>query len=104
MFKDNGKEMDAIASFFHKRRGSQLNISISFFEGYLQRERMSVAPENLNTPHYQIRLLSLDSQRELEIDLNHYSFGSISPDQTEIEITRLLGGSRNFRLTASEIK
>ena len=104
MAADNAMEMQAIVSFFDKHREHQLNITISFFEGYLQRERMTVGSGSQKLPHYHIRLQSLDSQRELEIDLDHYSFGSISPDQTEIEITRLLGGNRNFRLTASEIK
>ena len=105
MLADEGTEMGAIISFFRQHRGQQLNVSISFFEGYLQRERMSVVEvDDPRAAQYRIRLLSIDSQRELEIDLDHYSFGSISPDQTEIEITRLLSGSRSFRLTASEVR
>src|SRR5262249_31419012 len=105
MLADNPSEIEAVISFFRTHRGGELNISISFFEGYLQRERMTVVEAgDLHTPHYRIRLLSLDSHRELELDLDHYSFSSISPDRTEIELTRLLSGGQSFRLTASEIR
>ena len=105
MHSSDQSEIESVLSFFRQHSGRELDIALSMFDGLIQRERMRVVEAGqAGAPHYRVRLLSPDSQRELEIDLDHYSFASVSPDQKEVEITRLLGGNRTFRLIASEIR
>lgn len=100
----DSNEIEAVLSFFSKHRGRQLNVSVSIFEGLTQREEMRVAKVGGVGPLcHHVKLASLDSEREIEIDLDHYSLATVSPDRREIEVTRLLGGGVSCRLTASEI-
>ena len=99
------KEIEAVLAFFRKHIGRELDITISTFEGLVQLERMQVAAVGQRgTPHYRVQLRNSHSQRQLEIDLHHYSFATVSPDQKRVEVGRLLSGNITLRLTASEIE
>jgi hypothetical protein len=99
------KEMDLVLAFFRKYLGREVDIATSIFEGLTQYERMRVAEVGSSRlSPYRVRLISSSCQRQLEIDLHHYSFTTVSPDHKAVEMGRLLGGNITLRLTASEIK
>ena len=103
MLADSG-EIEAVLAFFVMHRSRALQVSISIFEGLTQCEEMRVTDVGGDgQSRHRVTLSSLDSPRRLEIDLDHYSLVTVSPDRREIEITRLLGGGISCRLSASEV-
>ncbi|MGA2261120.1 MAG: hypothetical protein ABSH28_06780 [Acidobacteriota bacterium] len=99
---DNPKEIDELLSFFQRWRGRNLDVVISLFEGFTQREQlrvMEVAPP-CGSPTL-VRLTNASLHREIDLDLEQFSFAAISPDGKTVEIRRLLGGLAGFRLLAS---
>jgi O-phosphoseryl-tRNA(Cys) synthetase len=100
----DSREIEEALSFFSRHLGRELIISISIFDGLAQRERYKVAEVgNKGSHRHRVQLVSLNSQREIEIDLDHYSLATVTRDQKAVEITRLLGSSVSVRITASEI-
>ena len=98
------REIEEALSFFSRHLDRELNISISIFDGLAQREHYRVAEVgNKGSHRHRVRLVSLNSEREIEIDLDHYSLATVTRDQKAVEITRLLGSSVSVRITASEI-
>ena len=99
---DNPKEIDELLSFFQRWRGRNLDVVIILFEGFTQREQMRVmevsSPAGFPTL---VRLANSSLHREIDLDLEQFSFAAISPDGKAIEIRRLLGGLAGFRLLAS---
>jgi hypothetical protein len=99
------KEIEAVLAFFRKHIGHELEVTLSLFDGLTQSERMRVARVGESgTLHYHVHLINLHSQCQLEIDLHHYSFATVSPDKKGIELGRLLANNMTLRLTASENK
>ena len=98
------REIETVLAFFRKHTGRELDITLSLFDGLIQSERMRVAEVGERGPsHYHIHLTNPHTQHRLEIDLHHYSFATVSPDQKAVELGRLLGSNVTLRLTASEI-
>ncbi len=79
-----------------------MDVSIILFEGFTQREPLVVANVGkAGDPPTLVRLCNQDAHREIELDLEQFSFAAISPDGKALEIRRLLGGLAGFRLIAS---
>ena len=98
------KEIEAVLAFFRKHIGRDLDVTISIFDGLTQFERMRVDEVGeVGAAHYHVHFTSPHSHRRLELDLHHYSFATVSPDQKGVEVGRLLGGNLTLRVTASEI-
>lgn len=98
-------EVGTVFAFFEKHWGKEVEVTISLFQGFLQRERMRVAYISKTGPsNHRIRLISLNSSREIEVLLDQFAFASITPDQKTIEIQHLLSGNLTFSLTASEVR
>lgn len=99
---DNPKEIDEILSFFQRCRGRNLDVSIVIFEGFTQREQLRVMEAGIpgSSPRT-VRLANPSLHREIELDLEQFSFATISRDGKAIEIRQLLGGLAGFRLLAS---
>ena len=98
-------EIEAVIAFFRKHIGHELDIVISLFDGFSQRERLQVAEVGEPGPRrHRVRLISSHSHWELEIDLDHFSYATVSRDKSEVEIQRLLGNGLRFQLIASEIR
>ena len=75
------KEIEAVIAFFRNHIGRESDVTMSVFEGFTQLERMRVTEmEERGTSHYHVYLINPHSQRQLEIDLHHYSFATVSPD------------------------
>ena len=105
MLISDPKEVEAVLAFFRKHIGRELEITVSLFDGLTLSERVRVADVGeRGTSHYHVRLINAHSQRQVEIDLHHYSFATVSPDQKAVEVGRLLGSGITLRLTASETK
>jgi hypothetical protein len=105
MLISDPKEIEAILAFFRRHVGRELEITVSLFSGLTQSERMRVVNVGeRGTSHYHVHLTNTHSQRQFEIDLHHYSFVTVSPDQKRVEVGRLLGSNITLRLTASEIE
>jgi len=99
------KEIEAVLAFFRKHIDRELDVTMSIFEGLAQLERMRVARVGeKGTSHYHVHLINTHSHRQVQIDLHHYSFATVSPDQKRVEVGRLLGSNITLRLTASEIE
>jgi len=94
------KEVEEVLSFFRTHLGKELNLAISIFEGLTQHERVTVQEVNANPAR--ILLAVVQSQRKMTIDPHHFSFSTVSPDHTRLEIGRLLGSSIMMRITATE--
>jgi hypothetical protein len=93
-------EVESVLSFFRTHLGRELNLTISMFEGLMQYERVKV--QEVDTSPARILLSVVQSQRQLAIDPHHFSFATVSPDHTRLEIGRLLGASMMIRLTVIE--
>jgi len=105
MIISDHREIETVLAFFRKHTGRELDITLSLFDGLTQSERMRVAEVGeRGTSHYHIHLTSPHKEHRLEIDLHHYSFATVSPDQKAVELGRLLGSNLTLRLTASEIQ
>ena len=94
------REVEEVLSFFRTHLGRELNIEISVFDGLIQFETAKVQEVDAVPPR--ILLSIVQSQRKLAIDPHHFSFATVSPDHTRLEIGRLLGSGITFRLTATE--
>jgi hypothetical protein len=94
------KEVEAVLSFFRTHLGKELNLAISIFEGLTQHERVTV--QEVDAAPARILLSVVQSQRKITIDPHHFSFSTVSPDHTRLEIGRLLGSSIMMRITATE--
>jgi len=94
------KEVGAVLAFFRTHVGRELNLAISVFEGLTQHERVKV--QGVDTTPARVRLSVVQSQRQLTIDPHHFSFATVSPDHTRLEIGRLLGSSMMMRIIATE--
>jgi hypothetical protein len=100
MYISDPKEVEAVLSFFRTHLGRELNLEVSLFEGLAQHERV-IVQEVENAPA-RILLAVVQSQRKITIDPHHFSFSTVSPDHTRLEIGRLLGSSIMMRLIATE--
>src|SRR5215469_4544813 len=100
MYISDPKEVDAVLAFFRTHLGHELNLAISMFDGLTQHERVKVAEVDAAPPRIELEVVQ--SQRRLTINPNHFSFSTVSPDHTRLEIGRLLGSSIMIRLTATE--
>jgi hypothetical protein len=94
------QEVEEVLNFFRTHLGRELNIAISVFDGVTQLERAKVQEVDAVPPR--ILLSIVQSQRQIAIDPHHFSFATVSPDHTRLEIGRLLGSNITFRLTATE--
>jgi hypothetical protein len=94
------KEVETVLSFFRTHLGKELNFAISIFEGLTQHERVTV--QEVDATPARILLSVVQSQRKITIDPHHFSFSTVSPDHTRLEIGRLLGSSIMMRITATE--
>jgi hypothetical protein len=94
------KEVETVLSFFRTHLGRELNLAISIFEGLTQHERVKV--DEVDITPARILLSVVQSQRKITIDPHHFSFSTVSPDHTRLEIGRLLGSSIMMRLTVTE--
>jgi len=105
MLISDPKEVEVVLAFFRKHKDGELDITVSLFNGLTQSDRMRVAEVGeRGSSHYHIRFINPHSQRQLEIDLHHYSFATVSPDQKRVEVDRLLGSNLTLRITTSEIE
>ena len=105
MLISDPKEIEVVLAFFRKHIDGELDITVSLFDGLTQSDRMRVAEVGeRGSSHYHIRFINSHSQRQLEIDLHHYSLATVSPDQKRVEVGRLLGSNLTLRVTASEIE
>src|SRR5215468_4200125 len=93
-------EVEAVLAFFRTHLGKELNLAISLFDGLTQHERVTV--QEVDVTPTRILLAVVQSQRKLTIDPHHFSFATVSPDHTRLEIGRLLGSSIMMRLIATE--
>lgn len=98
---DNPKEIGEVLSFFQRYRGRDLDVEIIMFEGFTQRERLRVMDSRIDHSSGRVRLANASLHREIELDLEQFSFATISPDGKAIELRQLLGGLAGFRLLAS---
>jgi hypothetical protein len=89
-----------VFTFFQEHLGNELEITISAFEGLVESERMRVAEVEQTSSRI---VLSGRFERKLLLDPHHYSFATVSPDQTKLEIGRILGSGITMRITASQI-
>jgi hypothetical protein len=102
MLSENAKELEGAMRFFQKHVNQNLAISITYFEGLTESQRMQVVEaSSLSTQRHRIRLINHQNQMEIEINLDHFSFATLSEDHKAVEIRRLLGGLVGFRLTAA---
>ena len=95
------REVEEVLSFFRTHLGRELDIAVSMFEGLTQYERMRVQEVDAAPPR--ILLLAPKSQRQIAIDPHQFSFATVSPDHTRLEVGRLLGSNLTMRLTAREL-
>ena len=95
------REVEEVLSFFRTHLGRELDIAFSMFEGLTQYERMKVQEVDAAPPR--ILLLAPKSQRQIAIDPHQFSFATVSPDHTRLEVGRLLGSNLTMRLTAREL-
>jgi hypothetical protein len=93
-------EVEEVLAFFRTHLGRELDIAISAFDGLTQFERMKVQEVDAMPPR--VLLLSAKSDRRIAIDPHHFSFATVSPDHTRLEIGRLLGSNLTMRVTATE--
>jgi hypothetical protein len=93
-------EVEAVLAFFRTHLGRELNVAISVFEGLTQYEHVEV--QEVDTTPPRVFLAVVQSQRKLAIDPHHFSFATVSPDHTRLEIGRLLGSNIMMRLTFTE--
>ena len=100
MYISDPKEVEAVLSFFRTHLGRELNLEVSLFEGLTQHERVTV--HEVDNAPARILLAVVQSQRKITIDPHHFSFSTVSPDHTRLEIGRLLGSSIMMRLIATE--
>ena len=100
MYISDPNEVETVLNFFRTHLGRELNIAVSVFDGLSQMERVKV--ENVDVHPPQILMSVIGSQRKLAIDLHHFSFSTVSPDHSKLEIGRILGSNLTFRLTATE--
>lgn len=98
---DNPKEISEILSFFQRNRGRDLDVEIIMFEGFTLREQLRVMESGIGHSPGLVRLANTSLHREIELDLERFSFATISPDGKTIELRQLLGGLAGFRLLAS---
>jgi len=95
------REVEEVLSFFRTHLGRELDIAVSIFESITQYERMKVQEVDAAPPR--VLLLAPKSQRQIAIDPNQFSFATVSPDHTRLEVGRLLGSNMTMRLTAREL-
>jgi hypothetical protein len=100
MHLSDPQEVEAVLEFFRTHLGRELNLSISVFDGLTQHERVKVQEVDATPPR--VLLAVVESLRKLTIDPQHFSFSTVSPDHTRLEIGRLLGSSIIMRLTVTE--
>jgi hypothetical protein len=104
MLSGNAKEVEIAMRFFQKHVNQDLAISLTYFEGLTESQRMRVIEaSSQSAQRHRIRLINLQNQMEIEINLDHFSFATLSEDHKAIEIRRLLGGLVGFRLTAAVV-
>jgi hypothetical protein len=106
MYISDPQEVEAVFAFFQEHLGNELEITISAFEGLIEWERMlvtEVAQTESRIVLSGIVLSGRYARRKLLIDPHHYSFATVSPDQTKLEIGRILGSGITMRITASQI-
>jgi hypothetical protein len=102
MLTENAKEIESAMRFFQKHVNQNLAISLTYFEGLTERQQMQVVEVTTQNAHrHRIRLVNPQNQMEIEINLDHFSFATLSEDHKAVEIRRLLGGLVGFRLTAA---
>ena len=75
-------------------------MEIIMFEGFTQREQLRVLESGIGHSPGLVRLANSSWHREIELDLEQFSFATISPDGKAIELRQLLGGLAGFRLLA----
>jgi len=93
-------EVELVLSVFRSHIGRELNLTISIFDALMQYERVKV--QEVDTTPARILLAVVQSQRQLAIDPHRFSFATVSPDHTRLEIGRLLGSNLMIRLTVTE--
>src|SRR5215831_8039689 len=98
MYISDPEEVAAVFSFFQEHLGNELEITISAFEGLVEWERLRVTEVEQTTSR--IVLTGRFGRRKLLIDPHHFSFATVSPDQTKLEIGRILGSGITMRITA----
>ncbi|HEY2383151.1 MAG TPA: hypothetical protein VGK48_18400 [Terriglobia bacterium] len=94
------EEVETVLAFFRTHLGRELNLAIAVFDGLTQHERVKVT--EVEAAPARIELDVVQSKRKLTIDPNQFSFSTVSPDHTRLEIGRLLGSSIMIRLTVTE--
>jgi hypothetical protein len=94
------REVEDVLAFFRTHLGRELNLAISVFEGLTQYERVKV--QQVDSTPARILLSVVQSQRQLSIAPHHFSFATVSPDHTRLEIGRLLGSDILMRIIATE--
>ena len=100
MHVSDPQEVEAVLAFFRTHLGRELNLAISVFDGLIQHERVKVVAVDAVPPR--IHLDVVQSQRKMTIDPHHFSFSTVSPDHTRLEIGRLFGANIMMRLTVTE--
>ena len=100
MYLSDANEVKEVLNFFKTHLGRELHITITVFDGLSQMERVKVQEVEAHPPR--ILLSVVGSQRKLAIDPHHFSFTTVSPDHSKLEIGRILGANLTFRLMATE--
>jgi hypothetical protein len=92
-------EVEQVLAFFRTHLGRELNVSVSLFGGLTQHERFKVQEVNPMPPR--VLLIALGYTKQVTIDPHYFSFATVSPDHTRLEIGRLMGSDITMRLTAT---
>lgn len=99
--EDYFQEVVKVANFFRHNLGQELDIVTSLFEGVIHRERMRVSEVLQVGPHnFRVWLVSLDNKRSTELNLDRFSYATVTKDEQSVEIGQLLGDRMHFRLSA----
>jgi len=95
-------EIRPILSFFHENIGREVTISLSFFDGFSEHQVARITDAGHRNEHgHHVHLASIDNHRRFEIDLDHYSFVTISRDHNAVELRKLLNSGGTFGLVVS---
>jgi hypothetical protein len=102
MYLSDPEEIETVLAFFHAHLGKELEIAVSVFPGLTQFERMRVV--QITKAPTEILLQESHAHRQMRIDPHHYSFVTVAPDHTKLELGRLLVGNVTMRVTVSEVR
>ena len=96
-------EIRPVLSFFRENIGREVTMSLYFFDGFSEHQTARITRAGHEHDHrLRVHLASIDQQRNFEIDLDQYSFVTISSDRKAVELRKLLSSGGTFGLVITK--